>query len=70
MGDTEIVDKFLFGRTAEDIRNIELIMALYPRPKNPTDAIRLALSARVANADPVELEQVKRAISKKAKATK
>lgn len=50
-----------------DLENIRIVMALYPYPQNPTDAIRMALADVVHNADPVALEAARKQARKASK---
>ena len=57
--------KINFGARDTDLERLELIKAIYPNPGNNTEAIRLAIADYIKNADPVALEQARRAVAKR-----
>ena len=56
--------KINFGARDTDLERIDIIKALYPNPANTTEAIRLAIAAYIRNADPVQLEQARKAVKR------
>ena len=59
--------KINFGARPIDMERIRLALALYPDIDNPTDALRLGLKRLEDTADPVALEQARRAVAKRSK---